>query len=693
MDDAVSTSPTLLEAVGDGGSVFDVLAIEAGTSRNRKRYRPEVLREAVPRFNGARAFASEGIDHDPAKRGVKSLVGWWDNARWFDGDHPATGKHTEGVAANFHVAKNAGWLRDLLSDALDSGKPDLVGFSIVGDGDWKVVREASGLVADVTRIDAIEAVDPVINPAAGGVALRLVASTETPSMDWTKLTLREAIVGLAKGEILADDLREHRKDLAEAIDAGSFADPAPAADPKPDAKPDTKLAESTDTPDVSQLVEAQVGPYLTQLRMQAKLAERANVPAHTRTRIIESVSGRALSEAEIDALIQREFDYAAALNPAVVKDAGARVTEMKGERDRITESVAKMLTGESNDSVKALYIDLTGDRGMTGRMQADGRLTESIQSDTFANILGDSITRAMLRDYAQLNLDTWRPIADVVPIRDFRNQERVQYGGYGNLPAVAERDPYPALSTPTDQKSTYRIAKKGGTEDVTLETIANDDLGAIRRIPQKLARAAAQTLHEFVWDMIRTNPTLSVDNVALFHASHANLGAAALDKTSLPAGRLAIKQQTDPDNGKRLGLVPRYLIVPQDLEQTAFELTQTDREVASNNNTLNFVRTFGLGVIVVDYWTDANNWYLAADKTQSPTIELGFFNGREEPELFLQDQPTVGSVFSNDKLTWKIRHIYGGSAARLPLGVRRDRRLVPTTFERAPRRCAGEPLP
>jgi hypothetical protein len=36
-------------------------------------------------------------------------------------------------------------------------------------------------------------------------------------------------------------------------------------------------------------------------------------------------------------------------------------------------------------------------------------------------------------------------------------------------------------------------------------------------------------------------------------------------------------------------------------------------------------------------------------------------DGREEPELFVQDNPTVGSLFTNDKITWKIRHIYGGN--------------------------------
>jgi hypothetical protein len=42
-------------------------------------------------------------------------------------------------------------------------------------------------------------------------------------------------------------------------------------------------------------------------------------------------------------------------------------------------------------------------------------------------------------------------------------------------------------------------------------------------------------------------------------------------------------------------------------------------------------------------------------------IELGFYQGRQDPELFVQNDPTVGSVFTADKLTWKIRHIYGGT--------------------------------
>ncbi len=51
----------------------------------------------------------------------------------------------------------------------------------------------------------------------------------------------------------------------------------------------------------------------------------------------------------------------------------------------------------------------------------------------------------------------------------------------------------------------------------------------------------------------------------------------------------------------------------------------------------------------------------AADPRQIPTIEVGFLNGREEPELFVQDTPNVGSLFSNDQVIYKIRHIYSGA--------------------------------
>jgi hypothetical protein len=67
--------------------------------------------------------------------------------------------------------------------------------------------------------------------------------------------------------------------------------------------------------------------------------------------------------------------------------------------------------------------------------------------------------------------------------------------------------------------------------------------------------------------------------------------------------------------------------------------------------------------LIVDYWsaTSTSNWFVVADPMMAPTIELGFFNGQQDPALFVQSDPTTGSAFTTDKVTYKIRHIYSGA--------------------------------
>ena len=45
---------------------------------------------------------------------------------------------------------------------------------------------------------------------------------------------------------------------------------------------------------------------------------------------------------------------------------------------------------------------------------------------------------------------------------------------------------------------------------------------------------------------------------------------------------------------------------------------------------------------------------------QIDMIEMGFLNGRREPEMFVQSDPTAGMHFTHDVIAYKIRHRYGG---------------------------------
>lgn len=309
-------------------------------------------------------------------------------------------------------------------------------------------------------------------------------------------------------------------------------------------------------------------------------------------------------------------------------------------------------------SLREAYTGITGDKGITGKLSNCDPVTyrEAIGSSTWSAVLGNAITRRMLREYPlDGTYNFWKKIVHVANVVDFRTQERTRYGGYGDLPTVAENGAYTALTTPTDEKATYAITKRGGTESVNLEAIANDDVGVVQRIPKKLAIAAQRTLASFVLDFIKDNPVI-YDGVPLFHASHGNLGSAQLSAASLGAGRVAMKTQVDPGTNEVVGQNPSIMLIPFELDEVAYNLFQR-----GTNNDRTFIESMQLEIIPVWDWLDTDDWTLVADPQELPCIEIGFLDGNEEPELFLQDSPISGSMFSNDRLTYKIRHIYGGA--------------------------------
>jgi hypothetical protein len=114
---------------------------------------------------------------------------------------------------------------------------------------------------------------------------------------------------------------------------------------------------------------------------------------------------------------------------------------------------------------------------------------ESLDTTGFSNVLGSSLTTGAWSP------STATPASSTagarsrapVPLADFRTQERVRFGGYGDLPIVAEGAPTSALGPRRPTRRRPTPAKRGGTEDVTLEMIKNDDVGMIRRIPVRMS--------------------------------------------------------------------------------------------------------------------------------------------------------------------------------------------------------------
>lgn len=667
------------------GSI-EVTIIQAGVSLNGVFYPDAALREAVPLFEGARVFnKADAVHKAGGGKDVAALLGGIYSVRFIEGAAPDTGR----LVGTFKPLSETDPVVTKMTEAVKRGMQGLMGLSI--DADARTGKTSvAGAKRAVKQFTRVHSVDLIVEPGAGGGLDRLTEAATDPNDSThqqpsagdamlTKLQLIAALTALAAPAVaqlteatpeaqLFTALREAcataKVDmaavLAAAVTATADADirrmveAAKTPAPQPGTQ---RLAEAGDAAPVTRAELA-----LREARMHARLAVAGStLPQAAKDKLLPELLARErLTEADVDAAIKAEREYLARFTESGRPTGGLPRIEV-GDRTSVVQAMFDAFFDPTHKnhrdvhSIKECYIEVTGDRRCTGAVDRV-RLTESIGTDTFADVLGNSITRRMQQSYREaVRYQAWREVVTVAPVNDFRTQERTEMGGFGDFPVVAERAPYLDLTDPSDDKATYTVAKRGGKIGISFEAIKNDDVSAIRRIPVNLGLAAQRQLYGFVFNIFVAN-AVTFDGVALYHASHNNLFTTALSGPQYAAHRLAMMKQTGRDTGKRMGIGPSMLLVPMDLEETAADLFRRNTQ-----NDKTFVQSLSPTIIPVASWTDANDWVTLADKNEGPVIELGFLDGQEEPTLLVQDSPTEGTVFTNDMITWKLRHIYGAT--------------------------------
>lgn len=656
----------VLEAKGTdeatGGRIFRVQLIAYGDSKNGRRYSESVLSAAVGLYEGAKAYNRHRSAEEMASGTIEGLVGYYRDA--------VAGER--GLEADLHLLPSATHATEALDAALvlESGDP-LVGLSHDVYARFQSVTEGGRQIQDATAIVAVNSVDIVSRPAAGGAVTRAVAGGDVQeNQEESGMT---APVLTAEGVLAA--LKGASDEQLAAFGLGR------ASETKQDKTGDTTSATETQS---EQVTETDAHPKASVIgRMLIRSAvEDAGLPAS----IIESVTAALpdrITEAAVDGQIAAIKAMLGGLERAGLTPT-ATTTVTQEAVDKKIAALDAFFAGDSAKgyrSFREAFVDFTGarprnfdeDLNRTILQESFGagyrtgqRSTESLTTASWDVILGDSVTRRMVAEYGRPSLQTWRRIvSSIEAINDFREQKLERLGGYGTLPGVNQGAPYQPLTSPGDEEAKYAITKRGGTEDLTLEMIANDDIRSIRKIPTKLGLSAAQTLYRFVWDILPANAATSYDLTALFHATHGNTdNPAVLGQSTLSTGRRKMRQQTAyGDSADVLSTIPMFLVVPSALEEIAFQLCTSAVAIpatpAGPTDTPNIHQ--GLKPIVIDYYSDANDWFLVCDPGLCPTVEIGFYQGRENPELFTQADNTVGSMFDADKLTYKIRHIYSGT--------------------------------
>lgn len=625
-----------------------VTVLRQGLSRNGRYFTPQALQDVAAQLDGLKAFADHpaptaaGVQQP---RSVRDVVGFYREPR-LEGDR---------VRATLHIFAGADWLWSLVQEAVALGRPDVLGLSIDSLASVRTQQQNGKSTQIVESIPVLRSCDVVTRAAAGGAFERIVAAEERFDTQKEKPLQADQLDNLANNG---------PETVAETTQATHIEEES--------------MGETTTTTVDARLAEAE-----TKLACMTTLHERldaAALPAAIKGKLRRRFAGQAFATEVLEQAIQEEVETVRALTGTGngVRGAGAdkaRLSLGSAGADRglaaVEAGLARLLGVRDVaadgpvpawTSIREAYVQITGDAEVRGAMNPELSLVREaneVTTSVLNHALANAITKRLVQDYAAQPQD-WRKFCVIRNIRDYKPQYRVLLHDFSALDAVNENAAYTNLSW-DDTRETYTPAKRGNLVVVTREAILNDDLEAVRRIPTKLAVAAATTINEFVYGLFTDNPQLA-DNTTVFdkdsQTSHKNRGTAALAASALQAAITQMMKQTNSAD-KRLGIRPRYLLLPPDLYWTAVTILNSTLLPGSQNNDANPLQGM-LEPIVVPQFSDTKDYYLMADPAQIECLEVGFINGQETPELLVQDNPTAGSVFTNDAISYKVRWEFGG---------------------------------
>jgi hypothetical protein len=301
------------------------------------------------------------------------------------------------------------------------------------------------------------------------------------------------------------------------------------------------------------------------------------------------------------------------------------------------------------------------------RVQRDAYHT----TGSFPQLLLDAANKTLLAGYeeAPYTWEIWARNAGTTG--DFKTLNRIRFSEMGTPEMVPEGKEYKEAAM-SDAKESYSIHKYGNMFTVTWETVVNDDLDAISRIPAMQGAACRRLQNQAVYNVLTSNPTMA-DSGALFNADaqttaggHANYdtGAGAPSVTTLNAAFIKMMTKKGLRSDVILNIQPTFLMVPAALSATALQLVGSIADpsvggsAAGNSNTKNIYGPNGDRPlrVIVEPLLDANSataWYLAASNNQVDTVEVTFLEGEQSPVLENEWD------FDKDVYKYKVRQTFG----------------------------------
>lgn len=267
-------------------------------------------------------------------------------------------------------------------------------------------------------------------------------------------------------------------------------------------------------------------------------------------------------------------------------------------------------------------------------------------SSDFGNILFNVATKSMLLGWENAP-ETFPAWTKKGSLPDFKQAYRAGLDGFPRLREVRPGAEYKYITT-SDRAEPIALATYGELFSIDRQTIINDDLSALSRIPEMMGAAAKATIGDLVYSVMFSNPKMS-NGKYLFHTEHHNFIDGALTLENLAAARSYMRKQKNAA-GQTLNITPQNLIVSAASETLAEQLIRSVSVPGQSNSGVHNPMRDSLTILTEPRLDDNNEkeWFLTA-AAGTDTVEVAYLDGNDTPWLESTDGFTV------DGTTFKVR--------------------------------------
>jgi hypothetical protein len=312
-----------------------------------------------------------------------------------------------------------------------------------------------------------------------------------------------------------------------------------------------------------------------------------------------------------------------------------------------------------------------------------------------------TVIRHTMRERFQTVAAKWDSYMGVESALDFREHTVSQINGILGIGDIQEDGEYPKMRTSETPGPSFAVGKHGGTYDVTMELVINDQVDYIlNRTPRELGRTMAEYISRVVVAFIESDPTYTPDGEPYFSEAHENnvVGEKAEPNEANLLAALDIMQlRRAADSHTPFTVNPQRILVRAPSHKARFDaiirsqLTGVRQDAPANPGfgvffAGNYNPAFNVlppDAVVQEPWLNTpQDWYIFGDAADRPPFVIAFLQGNQTPFIGLRD-PMVRDAFSNtsdpyswwfDAISFKLRHFFGVAAGE-PMAAMR---MVPS---------------